>query len=315
MKIEILSEKPENTNLFNISVSKIKQFKNCKAAYKYAYIDKLPKKTWDFNVFGSFMHEVLETYHQTLIDHPDSKYNQVLKDCFWKAYPNYEAQLLSSDLWYMIENKDTREKVTYHKPFTPTQITKFKNDTFGLAGRYLALHGSQLKDGKAPQVSTVEQAFNLVLDDKILLNGFIDRVDLVPNGYHVLDYKSNQPRSRKYLADDLFQLQTYSYVLWVLNPNIEKIEASYLLLREPEKPIETNFEVKELPQVGENFLKQAELMQAEVGFKEEPGSLCRYCSFLDICKPGTEFVAEQDLNLRNRANKSNRTFELIGEDS
>jgi len=302
VQLEILNEKPENSDLFSISVSKIKQFKNCKAAYKHSYIDKLTKKTWDFNVFGSFLHEVLETYHQFLIDHPDSKYHEVLKDCFWKAYPTYEKQLLSDDLWTIVEDaKGIKNPV--QGPYKLFQLNAFKKETFALAGLYLQNHGKALKENRAPDVESVEKAFYFKLDDKYLLNGFIDRVDRHPDGFKVLDYKSSNPRSRKYLAEDLFQLQTYSYVIWTLNPDIQKIHASYVLLRDQNSPIETTFEISDIENVAENMVNQAKLMQAEVGFKETPGTLCRYCSNLENCKPGADYVHEQNIKQLNRAKR------------
>src|SRR5690606_31482366 len=51
-----------------LSVSKVKTFDSCAAKFKYSYIEKLPKKEWDFHVFGTFCHDTLENFHLKLIE-------------------------------------------------------------------------------------------------------------------------------------------------------------------------------------------------------------------------------------------------------
>jgi hypothetical protein len=55
------------SNTIRLSVSKTKTFLDCKAKYKYAYIEKLPRKDWDFHIFGKFCHKVLEDFHNLYI--------------------------------------------------------------------------------------------------------------------------------------------------------------------------------------------------------------------------------------------------------
>ena len=55
------------TEDLRLSVSKTKTFLDCKAKYKFCYIEKLPRKDWDFHTFGKFCHKVLEDFHNAYV--------------------------------------------------------------------------------------------------------------------------------------------------------------------------------------------------------------------------------------------------------
>jgi len=72
-----------------LSVSKVKTFDSCKAKFKYSYIEKLPKKEWDFHVFGTFMHDTLEHFHLKMIDNakdatiPEGENPNAIQEDMW----------------------------------------------------------------------------------------------------------------------------------------------------------------------------------------------------------------------------------------
>jgi DNA-binding protein YbaB len=66
-KASILKQASDSSLNFKLSVSKAKTFEDCKAKYKFSYIEKLPKKDWDFHVFGKFLHAILEEFHLQLM--------------------------------------------------------------------------------------------------------------------------------------------------------------------------------------------------------------------------------------------------------
>ena len=50
-----------------ISVSKAKTFDGCKKKFDFCYVQKLPRKDWDFHIFGKFCHSVLETFQVSVV--------------------------------------------------------------------------------------------------------------------------------------------------------------------------------------------------------------------------------------------------------
>ena len=69
---------PDKPDEFRVSVSKTKTFLDCKAKFKFCYVEKLPRKDWDFHIFGKFCHSVLEEFHKTYMEGCLLPYNMVM---------------------------------------------------------------------------------------------------------------------------------------------------------------------------------------------------------------------------------------------
>ena len=65
MSAKLLKDKPNSFSGEWLSVSKVKTFKDCPAKYRYTYIEKLPRKSWEFQVLGQFAHSSLENLLKT----------------------------------------------------------------------------------------------------------------------------------------------------------------------------------------------------------------------------------------------------------
>ena len=90
----VLKEKPErNISLLNLSVSKAKTFKECKAKFRYTYIEKLPRKERDYHVFGKFLHEILEKFHKMKLAGDTRLDNKIISDAFKSAFKNWREKL------------------------------------------------------------------------------------------------------------------------------------------------------------------------------------------------------------------------------
>ena len=60
MKItaRLLEEKPEEHSLMGLSVSKVKTFKDCKAKFHFCYVQKLPRKEYDFRRLYAILNKI-----------------------------------------------------------------------------------------------------------------------------------------------------------------------------------------------------------------------------------------------------------------
>lgn len=255
-----------------ISVSKAKTFHQCKKQFKFNYIDKLPKITRDYHVLGTFCHEVLENFHLSFINGSLKPFNEELTTA-WKA-----AVL------------NTKEGLT----------DSIKKEARGFMNEYLSRLNKQKEDGTLENVLSVEKNFAVDLDGKVLINGMIDRIqqDKLPNGeeiLHIADYKST--KNKKYLQDDFFQLLTYCYVMLKENPEMEKIRASYILLRHNFEYITKDFSREDvISEVEKSFLSDYDAMVAETEYAASPSFLCNFCDFVSEengnCAEGQDFVAK-----------------------
>lgn len=260
MKSKILQEKTGANTVLDLSVSKAKTFADCKAKFRFQYIEKLPRKEWEHHIFGTFSHEVLENFHKMIIGGRDDEFHLIMKDAFKSAYENWKEKL-------------SQQQLDEIKPIFKSYLQKIKKEK---------------ENNTLPKVTDVEKKFYINIDDKVLLTGFIDRVQIDPDGVvHVADYKTT--KNKKYLKD-YFQLLTYAFVLCLEDPTIKKVRASYILLRHDFDSIKKEFTRDEIFEIEEKYLKYADDICNEKIFIPKPTNLCKYCDFLDSCKEGKRFV-------------------------
>lgn len=266
---KVLEKKPSDPHLFNLSVSKSKTFESCKAKYKFTYIEKLPKKEWEFQVFGKFVHEVLEHFHLSLMAQPLQSYHLLMKRQFLHSLT--------------------------HFVLSPSQ----KAEAFDILSRYLLLLANEKKRGIEPTILAAEKDFYINIDDKILLLGFIDRIQLDPDGVlHVTDYKTSAKTD--YLKKDWVQLLTYAYALWLEDPSLEKIRGSYIMLKlkkddgtlDEIQSISRDFTIPEIMAMEDVFRQYAVKIAEEKEFAPKPSPLCMYCDGIDICTEGQNFMTK-----------------------
>jgi ATP-dependent helicase/DNAse subunit B len=245
-----------------LSVSKGKTFDDCRAKFKFNYIEHLPRKEWDFHVFGKFCHQVLEDFHGELLEHPEKgkDWETLLRETFSATY-----------------------EYDYKKSMTKKQL----NDALKIIDEYADL----LDEEGLPEVTAVEKSFYIQLNDRVLLNGFIDRIQMDPDGIiHVADYKTT--KDKRYLKD-FFQLMTYSYVLMMEDPSLERVRASFILLRHGFDFMTEEYTREDIIPIGDKFIEYADSIKEEKLWRPSPQFLCKYCDFLDACRAGRSFLVKR----------------------
>lgn len=265
----VLKSKPDKSkNIFPLSVSKAKTFDSCKAKYRFNYIEKLPRKDWEFHTFGNFGHKILENFHNFLLENNDQKISEVMTKAFQSA----------------LEEKKWKDKLTLDHKKEAKQIMT----------NYLSLLESDKKHPVQNKVIDVEKDFYININNSILLNGFIDRVQLDEDDIlHVADYKTT--KDKRYLKKDFFQLLTYAFVLMLENPNLEKIRASYIMLRHKFEYITQEYTRQEVMEVQQKFLDYAEKIDKEKLWRSSPQFLCKYCDFMDHCEDGKNYLIKRGI--------------------
>ncbi len=274
--VEIFKTKPEQKFEHKLSVSKVKTFDDCKAKFKFSYIQKLPKKDWDHFLLGSFTHDILETFHQRLIDnsaHLDLKNKMGIQESQW---PEIMKEMFKASL------------VRF-----PKINQEQKKEVFGILQQYLNVMREENARGTLCTVTDIEKEFYLGIDNKILLNGFIDRVQVDHDDVlHVMDYKTT--KDKRYLKD-FFQLETYAYILFLDDPNLQKIRGSFMCLRHDCDLLTKEYSRNDVEYIGEKFLKYADDMEQEKIYRPNPQFLCKYCDYVENCKEGENYLIKNGL--------------------
>ena len=247
--------KPES--LLKLSVSKTKTFIDCQKNYKFTYIDKFPRKTWDFHLFGTFCHNVLELFHLEYLNGSKEEYKAVMSKAFKTSVNEFKNQM------------------------EPKAIEECKV----ILGNYLK---TIYKNGM-PNVTGVEKRFELPIENTVLLNGAIDRIQIDPDGVlHIADYKST--KDKKYLVGDYFQLLTYCYVMLNEQPDLKKIRASYIMLRHNFEYLTEEFDAPKILAIKNKYMEYAKKIMSETEYAANPSFLCKFCSHLERCAEGSSRV-------------------------
>lgn len=242
-----------------LSVSKTKTFLDCKAKYRFAYIEKLPRKDWDFHVFGKFVHKVLEDFHRIYIEGSNEPFSKIMTTVYKQAMTEYKAKM------------------------TP----EARKEAYEMVEGYLKLISSEKESIK--NVLSVEKNFDFHITDHVVLNGMIDRIQLDPDGVvHVCDYKT--VKNKKYLKNDFLQLLTYAYVLYSEDPTLKKIRGSYILLRHKFEYITKEFTIDEVLKIKDKYEAYANQIEEERLWRPNPTPLCNFCDYLNKCEGGKSFL-------------------------
>lgn len=224
----------------------------------------MPKKERDYHILGKFAHKALEDFHRAYIAGSIEPFHKEMGKAFKAAQAEY------------------KEKMT-------NEMTK---ECHQILTAYLKLIVST--DSSYNLVKNVigaEKEFFLPIneDKTIILNGFIDRVQIDDDGIlHIADYKTTQ-KGAKYLRKDSTQLLTYCYALLAENADLAangKIRASYILLRHNFEWITFEFTIEQILKAKDLYLAYAEKISSEIEYKANPTILCSWCDYLDLCIEG-----------------------------
>jgi ATP-dependent exoDNAse (exonuclease V) beta subunit len=254
-------QEPTISDLLRLSVSKSKTFNECKKKYQFSYVLKLPRKEFEYHTFGKLAHSILEHFHLAYLNGSIEMPNVVMMHSFRTACLEFQDKI------------------------TP----EMKRECKEIASQYLQSFVSEKERGIAPAVLGAEKEFALEVGEQVLLNGVIDKIQLDPdNTLHILDYKTT--KNKKYLKDDWFQLLTYAFVIHQQDPTIQKVRASYVLLRHNLEKITKEFTLDDILPVKELYLGYAKQIVAEEKFEASPTFMCRFCEFLEFCEEGRQKV-------------------------
>ncbi|NYG57665.1 putative RecB family exonuclease [Nocardioides daedukensis] len=179
-----------------LSPSRAGDFMTCPLLYRYRTIDRFPEEPSADAIRGTLVHKVLED----LFDLPAAE-----------RTPQRAAGMLSP-AWEALVEAEPVVAQLFEPPegVAPLDFEKW----LATAGEALEKY-FQLEDPTRLEPAERELYVETLLDSKLLLRGFIDRLDVAPNGMiRVVDYKSGRAPSELFEGKALFQMKFYALVLW-----------------------------------------------------------------------------------------------------
>ena len=251
-----------------ISPSRAGDFMSCPLMYRFRTIDRLPEAPSPDAVRGTVVHKVLED----LFDLPAHD-----------RTPTRAADMLVPAWEVLLESEPAlAEMFAGEGPDVASWLASCRTvlDTY-----------FDLEDPRRLEPADRELYVEALLDSKLLLRGFVDRIDVAPDGrIRVVDYKSGASPKVGFEAKALFQMKFYALVIWRLRGVVPaQLQLIYLgngeILRyEPDED-----DLRATERKVEAVWAAIQRAQESGDWQPSPSRLCDWCSFHQFCpaKGGT----------------------------
>lgn len=257
----------------SLSPSRAGDFMTCPLLYRFRTIDKLPEETSPAAVRGTLVHKVLEDLFDLAPAERTPERAQEMVEPTWADLLEQEPELAEM---FAAEVPDTTDGAEGAAPDLVSWLATCRESV----RRYFSL-----EDPRRLEPAERELYVETVLDSRLLLRGFVDRIDVAPTGeVRVVDYKTGRAPGEMFEAKALFQMKFYALVLWRLRGTVPTLlQLIYLgsgeVLRY--RPDEADLRAVE---------RKLDALWGAIGRAAESGdwrpnksALCAWCSHQALC--------------------------------
>jgi putative RecB family exonuclease len=268
-------ERPDGPSL---SPSRAADFKTCPLLFRFRTIDRLPEQPSPDQVRGTLVHAVLER----LFDLPAAE-----------RTPTAAAALVAPEWARLVAEEPALAELFASPPLPdepPALIDVPADEAASLAaflgGARALLDGYfAVEDPTRLEPAERESLVSTLVDDELVIRGYIDRLDVSPAGeLRVVDYKTGGAPREAFEGRALFQLKFYALVLWRTRGVVPRV-LRLLYLKDAEicdyHPDGEELERFERTLVA---LSQAvERAKRDRDFRPKPSRLCDWCHHRHLC--------------------------------
>jgi putative RecB family exonuclease len=250
-------------SLPSLSPSRAADFKTCPLLYRYRTIDRIPEPPTSDQARGTLVHAVLER----LFDLPASE-----------RTPDRAAAMVTPQ-WDALREEQPllAELFGAETDVTPPE---FLDSTKELLDGYFSV-----EDPRRLEPAERECLVEAVVDDHLLIRGYIDRLDISPGGdLRVVDYKTGGAPREAFEARALFQLKFYALVLWRTRGVVPR--TLRLLYLKDAEACDYAPDVEELTRFERTLValwRAIDRATTERDFRPKPSRLCDWCSHQSRC--------------------------------
>ncbi|WP_406044436.1 PD-(D/E)XK nuclease family protein [Micromonospora sp. NBC_00898] len=247
----------------SLSPSRAADFKTCPLLYRFRSIDRLPERPTVEQARGTLVHAVLER----LFDLPAA------------ARTPESAGDLVAPQWDRLVTEEP-ELAGLFAEGDAVGVAEFLRSAAALLEGYFAV-----EDPRRLEPAEREALISAVVDDELLIRGYLDRLDVAPDGaLRVVDYKTGGAPREAFEARALFQLKFYALVLWRTRGVVPRV-LRLLYLKDAEICDYTP-DAEELLRFERTVValwQAIEQATARQDFRPRPSRLCDWCSHQAHC--------------------------------
>jgi putative RecB family exonuclease len=179
-----------------ISPSRAADFMTCPLLFRFRTVDRLPEPFSVDAVRGTLVHKVLEDlFSLPAADRTPETARGMLVPT-WEGFVENDPTLAA-----MFDDAEAA-----HEP----GFLEWMRSAGEVLDRYFTL-----EDPRRLEPAERELYVEALLDSKLLLRGFVDRLDVAPDGaIRVVDYKTSSSPHPDFEAKALFQMKFYALAIW-----------------------------------------------------------------------------------------------------
>ena len=249
-----------------ISPSRAADFMTCPLMFRFRTVDRLPETSSVDAMRGTLVHKVLEDLFSLPAADRTPETARAMLVPTWERFLTDDPTLLA-----MFEDVEAA-----HEP----GFLEWMRSAAEVLDRYFTL-----EDPRRLEPAERELYVEALLESKLLLRGFIDRVDVAPDGaIRLSDYKTGYSPGETYEAKALFQMKFYALVVWRMRGVVPRqLQLIYLgngeILRyEPDEAdlLATERKVNALWAA----IREADELRE---WQPQRSRACDWCSFREIC--------------------------------
>ena len=247
-----------------LSPSRAGDFMTCPLLYRFRTVDRLPEAPSPEATRGTLVHQVLED----LFDLPAAG-----------RTPEQARQLLVPTWERLLEAEpELAEMFTTVEGGPP--LEEWLASCRDVLDRYFSL-----EDPRLLEPAERELYVEALLDSRLLLRGFVDRLDIAPDGrIRVVDYKTGRSVPPHLEGKALFQMKFYALVIWRTRGVIPAmLQLVYLGNGELLRYVPDEQDLLATERKVEAIWRAIQKATDERDWRPHRSRLCDWCSFREIC--------------------------------
>ena len=245
----------------SLSPSRAGDFLACPLLYRFRVIDRLPEPPSPAAARGTLVHAVLER----LFDEPAA--GRTPQAAHAMLAPQWERLIADEpELAGLFDGEEQR--------------SAWLADARDMLDRYFTL-----EDPTRLEPRHREHAVEAVLESGLLLRGYIDRLDVAPDGeIRIVDYKTGTAPKEEYEAQALFQMKFYAVVLWLTQQRVPKLlQLMYLGNGEIVRYAPDESDLRATVRKIDALWRAIDRARSTGDWRPRPSRLCSWCAHQAIC--------------------------------
>lgn len=246
-----------------LSPSRAADFKACPLLYRLRTIDKLAEAPSTAAVRGTVVHKVLED----LFDLPATE-----------RTPE-RAEELIAPAWSFVRSTEPDRTALFTDGEPDAEKAWLASCAASLRGYF------DLEDPRRLEPAERELYIETLLESKLLLRGYVDRIDVAPDGaIRVVDYKTGRSASEAYEGTALFQMRFYALILWRQRGVIPAmLRLIYLGNTETLSYVPDEHDLLATERMVQALWDAITAAHESGDWQANRGTMCGWCSFKALC--------------------------------